>query len=235
MGPMMGAGREARSIVVGYEGTAQAKDALELARSLAVALDATPMIVTVGPPASLTLGLDAQIQDELDRILAGATGESGPLLRLGVAVDGSTEAESALSVAVALAERTRATLSLMTVAEPPVYGYGAALAAISGDDLLTAETEARQKALDRAVASVPQSVPVSARLVRGDAASALAELTGSLDLLLMGSRGYGPIGRTFLGGTANRVVHAAACPVLVLPRGIDPGAFTAPAGTAEPG
>ena len=36
---------------------------------------------------------------------------------------------------------------------------------------------------------------------------------------LLGSRGYGPVRRTLLGSTSDRVIHTAVCPVVVVPRG----------------
>ena len=78
---------------------------------------------------------------------------------------------------------------------------------------------------------MPAGLPVDGRLLTGSAGILLAEVRGELDLLVMGSRSYGPIGRTFLGGTASHVIHNAACPVIVLPRGVGAGAFEAGAGT----
>ena len=37
-------------------------------------------------------------------------------------------------------------------------------------------------------------------------------------MLLVGSRGYGPMHSVLVGGVAGRVVREAACPVIVLPR-----------------
>ena len=52
----------------------------------------------------------------------------------------------------------------------------------------------------------------------GNAAEILAEASEQLDLLLLGSRGYGPLHSVLVGGVAGRVVREAACPVIVLPR-----------------
>jgi Universal stress protein family len=38
-------------------------------------------------------------------------------------------------------------------------------------------------------------------------------------MLLVGSRGYGPLLSVIVGGVAGRVVREAACPVIVFPRG----------------
>ena len=49
--------------------------------------------------------------------------------------------------------------------------------------------------------------------------TALASVSPNLDLLVMGSRGYGPGLAVLLGGVSRRVTMTARCPVLVMPRG----------------
>jgi hypothetical protein len=45
-------------------------------------------------------------------------------------------------------------------------------------------------------------------------------LSYEVDLLVVGSRGYGPAGRLFHGSVSNYLVRHAACPLLVLPRAV---------------
>jgi hypothetical protein len=45
-------------------------------------------------------------------------------------------------------------------------------------------------------------------------------VTDNLDLLVCGSRGYGPLRAVLLGSVSRVVTSAAACPVIVLPRGV---------------
>jgi nucleotide-binding universal stress UspA family protein len=56
-----------------------------------------------------------------------------------------------------------------------------------------------------------------------------------IDLVVVGSRGYGPLGRVLVGSVATGLLHQAACPVLVVPRpkadvGSDPDGEAALAG-----
>jgi nucleotide-binding universal stress UspA family protein len=44
-----------------------------------------------------------------------------------------------------------------------------------------------------------------------------------VDLLICGSRGYGPRRTVLLGGVFGRLAHSAACPLIVLPRASDRG------------
>jgi nucleotide-binding universal stress UspA family protein len=39
-----------------------------------------------------------------------------------------------------------------------------------------------------------------------------------LDLLIVGSRSYGPLGAVLLGAVTRRLVYAAECPLMVVPR-----------------
>jgi nucleotide-binding universal stress UspA family protein len=50
---------------------------------------------------------------------------------------------------------------------------------------------------------------------------ALEQFSHDVDLLVCGSRGYGPIGSVLLGGVSRRLLHRAACPVIVVPRGTE--------------
>jgi nucleotide-binding universal stress UspA family protein len=59
---------------------------------------------------------------------------------------------------------------------------------------------------------------VEPHAVYGQPAEELAMYSASLDLLVVGSRGYGPIGRLIHGSTSQQLAHSARCPLLVLTR-----------------
>ena len=70
------------------------------------------------------------------------------------------------------------------------------------------------------VKSAPAGLPVTGRLLPGPVVDALAELSlDEYDLLVIGSRGYGPVRRVLLGGVSSRVVRHSKVPVVVTPRG----------------
>ncbi len=52
----------------------------------------------------------------------------------------------------------------------------------------------------------------------GDAARELVARSSGLDLLVVGSRGYGPVRHALLGSVTSELMRTAACPVLVVPR-----------------
>lgn len=52
----------------------------------------------------------------------------------------------------------------------------------------------------------------------GDPVEELTLYSASLDLLVVGSRSYGPLGRLVHGSTAQHLARTARCPLLVLPR-----------------
>ena len=73
--------------------------------------------------------------------------------------------------------------------------------------------------LESAMATIDAEFGAEAEFTVGDAAHVLAEASEQLDLLLVGSRGYGPMRAVMVGGVAGRLVREAACPVIVVPRG----------------
>jgi len=73
--------------------------------------------------------------------------------------------------------------------------------------------------LDRAVRSVARRVEPVGRLLRGHPAQVLADqVDQDVDLLVVGSRGYGPLRRVLLGSVSTPLLRAAPCPVMVVPR-----------------
>jgi nucleotide-binding universal stress UspA family protein len=59
---------------------------------------------------------------------------------------------------------------------------------------------------------------VSVDTLRGRPADALLALSGDVDLLVIGSRRWGPAARVLLGSTGEALLHDAACTVLMVPR-----------------
>jgi nucleotide-binding universal stress UspA family protein len=140
-----------------------------------------------------------------------------PVSRIGVAYDGEPEAVGALQAASDLARVFDAELRVVAVVPtldlelpgrigPTEAGYR---------DALRAHFNAL---LARALEAVPDDLEAASVLLEGTPARELANAGVELDLLVMGSRGYGPVRRTLLGGVARDVVTLAPCPVLVLSR-----------------
>jgi nucleotide-binding universal stress UspA family protein len=136
-----------------------------------------------------------------------------------VAVDGSVHADAALDRAVALARESGARLTLLHVVEPPrLPAIGGAYVA----GLLSAESDEEAEALlERAAARVPEGIPVHAVVRHGQAAEEIlhrVEAAGH-DLVVLGSRGRGPL-RSLLGGSVSRAVaHGCRVPVVVVHAG----------------
>jgi nucleotide-binding universal stress UspA family protein len=77
-----------------------------------------------------------------------------------------------------------------------------------------------QAAMERARTLLPDGVSVEEELLEGDTDEALAALDErEVDLLVCGSRGYGPVRRVLLGGVLRKLMRRAACPIVVVPRG----------------
>jgi nucleotide-binding universal stress UspA family protein len=59
---------------------------------------------------------------------------------------------------------------------------------------------------------------VEGRAVSGLAGEELSAFSGEVDLLVTGSRGFGPVKRLILGSTSAHMVRHARCPLIVIPR-----------------
>jgi nucleotide-binding universal stress UspA family protein len=144
-----------------------------------------------------------------------------PIRRIGVGVDGSAESQAALAAAVELARAAGAHLEVIGVHSADSYGAPAMMGG-PGYDVVRADIERRQKeSLADAVASLPEGSDAEAIPLAGNPPKRLIERTGQLDLLILGSRGYGPLRSVLVGGVSGEVVRAAHCPVIAVPRGIE--------------
>lgn len=147
-----------------------------------------------------------------------AEGDHG-LEQVAVAFDESPEAWSALEAGIGMVQQSHGQLTVLTIADLPTHGYGTASTVVSAAEMQAAEHGAKQQILDRALERVPGGVRVEGRLLTGPAAALLAQSSEEFDLMLIGSRGYGPLGRTLLGSVATPLVHSSDCAVIVVPRG----------------
>jgi nucleotide-binding universal stress UspA family protein len=55
-------------------------------------------------------------------------------------------------------------------------------------------------------------------LRRGHPTTLLDELSDDVDLIVIGSRRWGPLTRVLLGGTGESLMHGSRCSVMVVPR-----------------
>ncbi len=114
--------------------------------------------------------------------------------RLGVGYDGSGESEHALAVGRGLARRLGAKLTAfravpVSAESSPVNGSSGQLPPIPGLD---------------------------SEIAYGEAPVELAFFSDAVDLLVVGTRGLGPIGRMLHGSTAGQLARSAGCPLLVV-------------------
>jgi nucleotide-binding universal stress UspA family protein len=153
---------------------------------------------------------------------------------IGVAVDGGEQSWPALRAAIGIAERTGGTLHLIGVVEPAGYGYGEAFELISADEYESARRGEIERAIERALAMASVAgVPAERLIETGSPERLIADAAGDLDLLILGSRGYGPVRRVLLGSVSTALARNAPCPVLVVPQGADLGLRAVRSGTAE--
>lgn len=152
---------------------------------------------------------------------------------IGVALNGSQESLEALGAAIELARAFGGGLRLMTVSasadSASGWGYGVF-------ELNTEMHEIYQGHLDEAAKLVPDGLEVTSEVLTGAPVWELLDRAADeVDLLCIGSRGYGPVRRVLLGSVSSHLVKHASGVVLVVPRGaaVDPSEPSAQL-TAEP-
>lgn len=146
---------------------------------------------------------------------------------IGVAYVDTEEGREALRGAHALARRAGAKLRVLTAVKAGVALYGETVAGTDvrpGKGIADLEGELRvraESALRDAAAALDGDVVVETDAFVEDPADVLVRVSEHLDLLVSGSRGYGPLRAVLLGGVSRRLAAEAQCPVIVLPRGVE--------------
>lgn len=139
---------------------------------------------------------------------AGYAKNAAAMREIGVAYNGSAESEHAIALAKRIAEQHAAKVSAFEAVSLPTYAF-AGVPLPTEDDI--------QEIVDDALERI-SAHGVEAHAVYGPAGPELAVYGASLDLLVLGSRDYGPIGRLVHGSTSHDLAHSAPCPILVLTR-----------------
>lgn len=142
-----------------------------------------------------------------------ASEDPGPFRTIAVAYDDTPEAKAALARAEAIARACRATIVVYTVAAPAAIVPGAA-------GYTPAIQPQAGAIVTRTVKSIGEDLAATGRALSGVPAGAISEACeeAGADLLVAGSRGYGPVRRVLLGSVSTQLMHRAPCPVLVVPR-----------------
>jgi nucleotide-binding universal stress UspA family protein len=143
------------------------------------------------------------------------------LKRIGVGYDGSAESRAALTWAGAVAAAAGAELRVRSVVDDrmPAVGWGSSWVGDLGGDWAAAVAEEKESLRRRAADDARQiRASVRTEAVSGRPGDALLALSAEVDLLVVGSRRWGPAARVLLGSTGEAVMHDAACPVVAVPR-----------------
>lgn len=196
-------------LVVG-SASAQRTGRVHLTRDVRMALHGAPCAVAVAPAGHRTARTSIE--------------------RVGLGFEETDLCEQALVSARGLAADLGAELWVETVVPlVPSAWFGGPFTYLALFDDIVGRTveEARERLEARGGLKVS--------IARGAAAPSLLEFSSRVDLLVLGSRAYGPARRMLLGSTSDAVVRDAACPVLILPLPVlaDTGAHEA-ATASEP-
>jgi nucleotide-binding universal stress UspA family protein len=132
--------------------------------------------------------------------------------RILVGYDGSTEAGEALATGAAIAAHDGRELHVVCVTTLATAAPGAFGGVVPPDVPDAAEV------VKKGIAKIGDRADVHGSALHGEPATQLAGFAEPEDLLLVGSRSYGPVARTLLGSVSSTLIHDAPCPVLVIPR-----------------
>jgi nucleotide-binding universal stress UspA family protein len=140
--------------------------------------------------------------------------------RIGVAHTDTPESVAALAAAVSAARALGTRLEVISVLSPTLYESAPMMGGPTPEKMHADAQRYVQTQLERIVNGLREELWAEAVQLEGDPAERLAAHSAGLDLLVIGSRGYGPLHAVLAGGVSGRVTREAQCPVIVVPRGV---------------
>jgi nucleotide-binding universal stress UspA family protein len=141
--------------------------------------------------------------------------------RVGVAYDATDESRAALTAASEAARALGAGLEIVRVVPDEAYGPQALMGGPGHDARRREVDDHVQLSIDAVVGGLPFDVRGESVRLAGDPADQLIARSEGMDLMVIGSRGYGPLRAVLAGGVSGRVARGAHCPVIVVPRGVE--------------
>ncbi len=139
-----------------------------------------------------------------------------------VPYDGSEHAKKALVQAIALAEAGKGKLYIASVCNIVSVMSNFDQVSIAEGCLTTQLSQDLEKQcradLEEAKGAVPEGVPVETLFEVGSPGPVLLQMADDMkaDLIVMGSRGLGPLKGIFMGSVSSYLVSRAKCPVLIV-------------------
>ncbi|EHQ87640.1 universal stress protein [Desulfosporosinus youngiae] len=135
-----------------------------------------------------------------------------------VATDASEYSRRALRTALEIARTFNAEVELLfvTYLREAYWGYNAVYGILVPQEQID---EAGELALEATLEGIDLSgISLTKKKEQGYPASVILEVIDkeNIDLVVMGSHGYGPIAGSVLGSVSQRVVQRAKCPVLIV-------------------
>lgn len=145
-----------------------------------------------------------------------AAGAGGELRTVAAAFDGTDASAVAVREAARIALAAGAALRIIAIVDT----FGALYLGLERKTVLDLVQRELSERAEHLRGSLPVELRCDVRVLRGPVPrTLLAETKADVDLLVLGSRAYGPIGALLLGSVSAQVLQTSTCPVLVVPRG----------------
>ena len=178
------------------------------------------------PPGRVRIGMHTrQLLGEVKCSLAVAPRGLCPdgqnrLRVIAAGYDGTPESEQAIRQAGSLARAAHARLRVRAVVNDmlPYVGWTPVRPYVQGmwDEVVAPEIEPLRQAAQRQASATGAEFTVEVGC--GAPVDELIALSGEVDLLVIGSRRWGPAVRVLLGSTGEELMHKARCSVMAVPR-----------------